>query len=504
LPNNEWGDFQTPAELAGAVIRTLPRRAWSRVLEPTCGEGSFLAAAAQFDDAERIGIELQEGYARQAQTTGAQIIQASIFDLNLGRDLQWRSDGPLLVVGNPPWVTSADLGAYGSINLPQKSNVRNLRGIDALTGASNFDIAEFIWLKLIIELSTCEPLIALLCKTQVARNVLSYCFQHHLPVNGAVIRRIDAKRWFAASVDACLFTLAVGGELDWQCPVYPALEADQPETVIGFANGQLVADLAALESAAFADGSCPLEWRQGVKHDAASIMELTAEPEGKLVNKLGGVVDVEQDYVFPLLKATDLHRDRLTTDRRVILTQRALSDDTAALAQRAPRLWCYLLEHAAALDARKSSVYRARGRFAMFGVGDYTFAPWKVAISGLHKTPEFRVVGPVDHIPVVLDDTCYFLPLESRTDALLTAAVLRSPSAQALLRSLTFTDSKRPITKRLLQRVDLTAVIRHTDVDLLLADAAAIDGPPGASPSRADLAQLLSRLEDGRLALTGI
>lgn len=504
MPNNEWGDFQTPPALAEAVIRSLPRRAWSRVLEPTCGKGNFLAAAARFNNAERIGIELQESYAHRARTTDAQIIQGSIFDINLGRDLQWRSDGPVLVVGNPPWVTNADLGAYGSINLPEKSNVRNLRGIDALTGASNFDIAEFIWLKLITELSADQPLIALLCKTQVARNVLSYCFQNNLAINGAVIRRIDAKRWFGASVDACLFTLGVGGEPNWRCPVYPGLDGDQPESVIGFANGRLVADLDALESAAFADGSSPLEWRQGVKHDAASIMELKVEPDGKLVNKLGGIVDIEDDHVFPLLKATDLHRDRLTTNRRVILTQRALSDDTASLAQRAPRLWAYLLEHADVLDARKSSIYRARGRFAMFGIGDYSFAPWKVAVSGLHKTPEFRGVGPVDHTPVALDDTCYFLPLESRMDALLTAAVLRSPTSHALLRSLTFTDSKRPITKRLLQRVDLAAVIRHTDADLLLADAAAMAVQSGASPSGADLTHLLSRFEDGRLPLPGI
>jgi hypothetical protein len=503
LPNNEWGDFQTPIGLAAAVMRTLPERSWSRVLEPTCGEGTFLTAATQFG-AERIGVELQEKYALRARATGAQIIQGSIFDLDLGSDLVWRSDGPLLVVGNPPWVTSADLGSYGSINMPKKTNFRNLRGIEAITGASNFDIAEFIWLKLIVELSADEPVVALLCKTQVARNVLTHCFRHRLPINGAVIRRIDAKRWFGASVDACLFTLAVGGEPDWSCVVYPDLEAAEPEVIVGFANGRLVADLDAWKAAAFADGSCQLEWRQGVKHDAASIMELAVDSDGKLVNKMGEIVDVEESHVFPLLKATDLHRDRLVTERRVIVTQRGLSDDTSKLIEVAPKLWAYLNEHSDVLDARKSSIYRARARFAMFGVGDYTFASWKVAVSGLHKAPEFRVVGPNTQKPVIFDDTCYFLPLESRIEALLIEAALRSPPARALFRSLIFGDAKRPITKSVLQRVDLAALIRHTDTTRLLNDAAARADRGGTNPNEGDLERLLARLEDGRIALNGI
>jgi hypothetical protein len=155
------------------------------------------------------------------------------------------------------------------------------------------------------------------------------------------------------------------------------------------------------------------------------------------------------------------------------------------------------------LDGRKSSIYRSRPRFAMFGIGDYTFAPWKVAVSGLHKTPEFRVVGPVERKPVILDDTCYFLSLESRQDAMLTAAALNSPTAQALLRSLTFVDSKRPITKRVLKRVDLAAVIRHTDPAMLLEEAARMAGPSVETPGASDIDDLLLRLDDGRLALAG-
>ena len=63
--------------------------------------------------------------------------------------------------------------------------------------------------------------------------------------------------------------------------------------------------------------------------------------------------------------------------------------------------WGYLLAHADLLDARSSSIYRKRPRFSVFGVGPYTFAPWKVGISGFYKTLDFRAIGPVDQANIV-------------------------------------------------------------------------------------------------------
>lgn len=463
MSNNEWGDFQTPAELASEVLATLPRRNWGRVFEPTCGRGSFLTAAATFGDVERIGVEVQEHHAIQAAKSGALVLTRSLFDLHLSTDLNWFSDGPLLVVGNPPWVTNADLGAFGSINLPPKSNLRNLSGIDALTGASNFDIAEYIWLKLIIELSHLTPTIALLCKTQVARNVLDYAHRNRIALSDMSMRRIDAKTWFGASVDACLFTVTVGGKPTWRVPVFGSLSDTNPQQTHGFVSGRLVADIDAHERSAFADGVSPFEWRQGVKHDAVSVMELAGVPPAPLSNKSSTSVDIEPDWVFPMLKATDLHRDRLTAARSVIVTQRCLGDDTEMLAEHAPKLWSYLNKHSNVLDQRKSSIYRGRPRFSMFGIGDYTFAPWKVAVSGLHSPACFRLIPPQDGRPVVLDDTCYLLPFDDGPSAAITVALLCSPLTTDLLRALTFPDSKRPVTKRLLQRVDLRAVALASD-----------------------------------------
>ena len=213
----DLGDFQTPPGLVDEVLACLTDAYggwhWNRVLEPTCGRGNFIAGLLRTANPPREvwGLETQERYVDAARQfcvvdprVEVSVSQADFLRFPLD-GLSWQSGGRLLVIGNPPWVTNAELSCLGSTNLPRKTNLKGLRGIEAMTGESNFDIAEYIWLKLIKELGGERPTIALLCKTSVARNVLVYAERAGLPVTSAHIWRIDALRWFDAAVDACLF-----------------------------------------------------------------------------------------------------------------------------------------------------------------------------------------------------------------------------------------------------------------------------------------------------------
>ncbi len=468
----DLGDFPTPPGLVAEILDALDVSGarFPRALEPTCGRGHFIAGLLGRPDPPRevLGLDIQPDHAEVARSLGSPGVRlvveaADIFRLDLARDLAWAGPGPLLVVGNLPWVTASALGASGAANGPGRSNARGLRGIDAMTGASNFDISEAIWLKLVRELAPDRPTIALLCKSAVARAVLGAVWPADLPVTRAEIRRIDAPRWFRASVDACLLRVEVGpGPKARRAEVYRDLAATDPESTLGLEGGRLIADVDAHRRARFADGACPLTWRQGVKHDAAGVMELAHGPDGLLRNKLGEAVDVEEDHLYPLLKGTDLAgsgrpRPRLS----VVVTQRRLGEDTRDLERRSPRLWAYLRAHADAFDRRKSSIYRGRPPFAMFGVGDYSFAPHKVAISGMHKAPRFRALGPVEGRPTLVDDTCYFLPCRTAGQAATLAGALNGPAALDLVRALAFPDAKRPITQAVLRRVDLKALLAH-------------------------------------------
>lgn len=340
----------------------------------------------------------------------------------------------------------------------------------AMTGGANFDIAEYMILKLIGELSIDRPTVSMLCKTSVARCVLEFAHDVSLPVARATeIRRIDAARYFGAAVDACLFSFDVQApDAGYYAQVYNELDDKTPTDSWGVVAGAVISDLAAYQRSRYAHGRFSLEWRQGVKHDAASVMELVRD-ETCLRNALHDRVEIESDFVFPLAKGSDVFhgRSQADTGRFLILTQRDLQDDPERLQHSAPKLWSYLVRHETALDQRKSSIYRGKRRFSMFGVGAYTFAPYKVAVSSLHREPRFRVLGPVEGRPMVLDDTCYFVPCDSLMQAAVVAALLSNDDAIALRRSLSHPTAKRAVTKKTLQALDLRAILRRCDLDEL-------------------------------------
>lgn len=467
----QWGDFQTPPDLAARVCRYLVHLGISPrvIIEPTCGEGNFVLAALEaFPAAELVyGVEIQEQYVWQlkmallarglresARSTRVQICQDDVFTHRFADEVL-RAEH-ILIIGNPPWVTSAELGGLEADNVPGKRNLKSLNGLDALTGKSNFDIGEFILWRLLDLFSERRGTLAMLCKNAVIKNIIEALPRH--PANVAQMRAltIDAGREFGAAVDASLLVLDLGTSKPARSCQIASL--DKPETVVrtfGWTGDKFVADIAGYQAVSELDGVSPWIWRQGVKHDCAAVMELRAL-ENTLVNGEGDEVAVEFDWVYGLLKGSDLRGFQAPQPRkRVIITQRHLGEDPARLQFEAPKLWAYLERHSAALARRKSSIYRSRPRFAIFGIGDYSFKPFKVAISGLHKEAHFAIVPAFDGRPVMLDDTCYFLGFDVYLDALWTASLLNSGPVLRFLKSIVFTDAKRPYTKDVLMRIDL-------------------------------------------------
>ena len=268
----DLGDFQTPVELVRAVLDTLQPALGSarRVLEPSCGSGAFLACLLDLPDGPREikALELQQEHFATARRLvdrsdcKIDLRQADILAVDLRR-LEWAERGPLLVVGNPPWVTNSALGAVGSSNVPVKRNLLRLRGIDAMTGSSNFDLTEYIWWKLLTELERERPTIALLSKTSAARRVLGLARQLEIPISEARIHRIDARQWFGASVDACLFTVTVGNRRGRYEACRRRARCGRPSSATGFVGDALVADVAAYTESVFVEGDSRLTWRQG-------------------------------------------------------------------------------------------------------------------------------------------------------------------------------------------------------------------------------------------------
>lgn len=177
-------------------------------------------------------------------------------------------------------------------------------------------------------------------------------------------------------------------------------------------------------------------------------------------NGLGQDVDIEPDFVYPLSKSSDIGNQRTTPRRAVLITQRRTSDQTEQIKDLAPKTWQYLESHFDKLNRRKSSIYQNRPPFSIFGIGDYSFSPWKVAISGLYKSRCFVAIPPKEDRPVMVDDTCYFIPCSCEAEAHLLCDLLNSEPSQRFLSSLSFEDSKRPITTELLRRISIIQIAR--------------------------------------------
>lgn len=461
----EYGDFQTPPLLARRVIELIAQgeQRFGTVVEPTCGVGGFMRAAAERFGAAAayVGFDINEGYVEKARAAlaevgpvDARVEQRDFYEINW-EEFFAEQRGRLLIVGNPPWITSAGMGSIGGSNLPVKSNISRHNGLDAKTGKANFDISEWMLIRLLSALKNRKATMAILCKTATARKVLRHAWLNGFGLGRASLHLIDAASEFGASVDACLlYVRSSDATKEFAATVYSSLSFDDPLSTLGLSAGELISDVNSYHELRDLDGREHRKWRSGVKHDAAQVMELTKIGD-HFANGLGEVFQLEDEYVFPLLKSSDLANGRLTPNRFVLLPQRRVGDPTEHIEHRAPKTWRYLTMHADQLDGRGSSVYRGRARFSIFGIGAYSFSPARVAISGLYKHPRFCALGELNCKPIVVDDTCYFLPCASLAEATFFADLLNSESAQRFLSALVFRDAKRPITVEILKRVDL-------------------------------------------------
>ncbi len=467
----EYGDFQTPDILCDKICSLLSdlNVAPNSVIEPTCGKGSFLRASVKaFPDCRQIlGFDINPNYVLASRTIERALVQCEDFF-----EKDWPStlnslNEPILVLGNPPWVTNAAVGMISGKNLPKKSNFHRLNGFDAITGKSNFDISEWMLLHLLEWLSGSTAVLAMLCKTVVARKVLQYAWSRRLQVKTCSTYSVNALEHFGASVEACLLVCTLEpGASSQECGVYRNLDESIPDSRFAFRNDRLVANLNAFERYGYLYGRSPLKWRSGIKHDCSRIMELHVCREQSFKNGFGDIVELEKTYLYPMFKSSELTKADSEPLRCMLVTQRNVGEDTSAIKREAPRTWNYLEKYAEYIDKRSSSVYRNRPRFSMFGVGPYAISPWKVAISGFYKNLGFRAIGPSDSRSVVFDDTCYFLPCESKDEARDLLMLLNSQAARGFFDSVIFWDSKRPITADVLGILNLGVLSMELGVSL--------------------------------------
>ena len=287
----EYGDFQTNRNLSSSITKYLFNKKINPkiLIEPTCGKGNFILSAVQtFNSLQQIfGIEIQEQYLWElkfelleyflknpaANKPEIQLYHYNIFDFDFRQIKKQINGRELLIIGNPPWVTNATLSSLNSDNLPAKSNFKKAKGIDAITGKGNFDIGEYISLKMLDLFSKENGNFAFLIKNSVIKNIVYEQKRNKYPVADLEKHTINAQKEFGAAVDASLFVCKFNAT-----PEFTAKEFDfytsKPKVTLGWVNGKFTSDTEKYKKYQHLDGVCPFEWRQGIKHDCAKVMEL--------------------------------------------------------------------------------------------------------------------------------------------------------------------------------------------------------------------------------------
>jgi hypothetical protein len=462
----EFGDFQTPKKLAFEISKWLVEHGIDpkSVVEPSCGVGAFvLAALDNFSNVESIkAFEINEGYLEKLIESLVKNPLKAKISMQVADFFQtdWEEQiaelpEPLLVIGNFPWVTNSTLGSLKSANLPEKSNFQAKSGLDSITGKANFDISEWMTLEVFKWFENRSGHVAMLCKTAVARKLLASAEKNVLNISESFLIEIDAKKEFGASVDACLLVVGFnlpGKTRNHDYEVYSSLGGSLTKKV-GHRKGLTIGNLIDFEKSEYLLGDSPQKWRSGIKHDASAVMEFT-RTDGKLINGLGVEVDIEDDFLYPLLKGSDVATGKLRDPKFVLVTQKKVGEETDSIETKAPKTWNYLNSNSEKLDGRGSIIYKKNPRFSVFGVGDYSFKPFKIAICGLYKNLSFKLVEPINDRAVMFDDTVYFVSFDTREEALSVLKILDSEIAKQFLGSLIFWDEKRPVKTAVLNLMD--------------------------------------------------
>lgn len=475
----EYGDFQTNANLSNKITSNLSSKGISPeiIIEPTCGKGNLIIASlCNFKQIKHVfGIEIYKPYVWETKfniinffldnpnNNKPEIVisHSSVFDFNFKHIANQYYSNKILIIGNPPWVTNSKLGSLNSKNLPKKSNFKNHSGLDAITGKGNFDIAEFITLTMIDAFQKMNGHLVLLVKNSVIKNIVFDQNKNQYQISSFEKHSIDSKKEFNVSVEASVFFCQLNTRPSFDCLEYNFYDNKNSYLKFGWLNNKFVSNLDTYFNNKEVDGECSFVWRQGLKHDCSSIMELD-KVNGHYINALKEVVNLEDDLVYGILKSSDLKNTVINQTRKfTIVTQKKVGQDTNFIKTEYPNTYRYLTEHQKSFDARKSSIYNNKPMFSIFGIGDYSFKPYKVAISGLYKTFHFTLILPQDNKPVMLDDTCYLIGFDKIEFAVYSLILLNSKTTTQFLQSVTFADAKRTFTKDVLMRIDLLALAKN-------------------------------------------
>jgi hypothetical protein len=197
-------------------------------------------------------------------------------------------------------------------------------------------------------------------------------------------------------------------------------------------------------------GSTTHEIRHGVKDDAEAVFGI----ERDQLDQLDG------ELVYPYLKSRHIIKYGLFGhELRVVPIRTANEENEAAIREQYPATYQYLADHRDQLTARSSSWLDGGTFYNIFGVGEYTWSPYKVVWCRLGFKPHFAVISTVEDPTlgakmVVPGDHCMFIGTDSEQEAHALCALLNSAVYQKSLRDIA-SKGKASLSKAVVSELEL-------------------------------------------------
>ncbi|MEF8900236.1 MAG: N-6 DNA methylase [Halovenus sp.] len=525
------GEYYTPRGVAELAVADLPadRLDSASFLDPGCGSGVFLAVcigrkieslSGRLSPAELVdaitdtvlGIDLNPVAVKSAKLSylvsllplldrgAVDRLELPVFltdALRLTRQDDITFEGEVRdltvdhLVGNPPWLT------WGTLPEPVKDAWRETYidqldlfphdGFTSRLGHGNDDISVlFVWVctsHYLAEGGTASFVLKRDILRGPAGKLLRTQSVGGRPLAVRHVHDFSDLRPFGpdAGADAAIYTFSADTDPTFPIPLDSWTEGESEpdfsstghirETLVRDTGGVVPVDAddpssawvrEAAERAAL--GECAHEIRHGLKDDAKDVFGI----------ERGQLATLESDHVYPYIASRHVVKYGLFGyDLHLVPLRKANEDNEAELRRTCPDTYEYLAANREALEDRSSTWLEDGPFYNVFGLGEYTWSPYKVVWCRLGFKPDFAVVSTVDDAEfgekqVVPGDHYMFIPTGNKTEAHFLCGLLNSAVYQRSLGEIA-SKGKSSLSKAVVSQLALPAY-RDTGTSRRLAE----------------------------------
>ena len=485
------GFFNTPSSIAHLLKKMTPT---GRVLDPSCGTGellipqielrakkgqtlkSILREVQGIEIDERIANEAKKNYMNTLKKFGFKISISEIpiycadaldLDSKIIKSLEGEFDS---IVGNPPWILWPNISKENQAQwkiLAKEYQLSLPKGIFSRLGHSNDDVgvafamvtscfylkhggtATFVLKRNIMRNTTGRIFRELKVKNRDIGIKLIYDFDDIFPFGLDVGAETAIFSWeMDAKTEFPIKTFVLNNNLSendfWTIELKNSLFSSSEIVPLGEDHSLPWIDKT-LFSKAF--GRNNHEIRHGIKQDAGKVFSV--DPK---------VLDIEKGLIFPYLKSKNIEKWKIKSySYRIIPLKKTNEKNSLWLKKEYPKTYNYLLKNQKTLLNRKSIWLKSGEFYNAFGIGEYTWAPYKVAWCRLGFKPDFVVISTVeDHTlgskPLIPGDHFMFIPFKDKYEAYYVCGLLNSEPIQEAITALAL-KSKSSLTKGVIQSI---------------------------------------------------